>query len=473
MNLASLVLLLHLSLSVGLSLVLLTRRREPVVTLAWILGFFLVPFVSVLLYLFFGYQKYHRRKRLKNYLSAVVTAGQEAAGQPDGSMAARLEVSGIKRLVARLTGMPAVPGNRIAVILEPKQSHDALADAIERAQSHVHAEFYIWRDDSQGRRFQKLLINAASRGVECRLLLDAVGCLHLKDTALSPMRNAGVRIEYFSPLFRFRRLWHLHLRNHRKLAVVDGKVGFIGSQNIVDSYSGMGESERLWNEGQVLLEGPVVAQLQSVFMDDWRFTTREKVNGRDLYPNSGKVADGVEAQLLPTGPDLASDSLHFIFMAMIHCAQKEVVIVSPYLVPSNPMAMAIRAAARRGVRVSIVLPKRSDNFLAQMAGRGWYENFMENGVEIYEYAESLLHAKMILVDRYLVLIGSANMDARSFEFNFEAGVLIYNAEIGRELYGKFERIINASSRIGIDSLRRTPLSLRIVEGACRLLTPVL
>lgn len=462
----------YILLAAGLSLYVLTQRREPANTLAWILGFFLFPYVGVLLYAFFGYQRYRRkRKPIPHPLgTAMEDKTRIARFSVPSEMAS--EVRHMSKLSEHLTSFPALGGNQAEFYLQPEDSLNALVAAIGAAEHHVHLSFYFVRNDAAGHAVAHALIRAAQRGVSCRILLDGVGCWGLGRDYLDPLKKAGVRVAFFSPLKRFKRLWHLHLRNHRKLAILDGQIGFIGSQNLVDNFTPVPPEDRPWLEIVMKVRGPIVHHLQTIFAEDWRYSTGESPTGAAYYPVPSTQGP-LQMQAVPTGPDLPEESLHLIFLSMIHAAQNRVTIVTPYLVPSQPVALALEGAARRGVRVSVLLPEKTDNVLAHLAGRSGYPALLEAGIHLYEHPRTPLHAKAVLVDDHLALIGSANMDVRSFRLNFEAGIILYGPEPANTLQAMADAAIRQSRRIVRHKRRWTTPLTTVAEGLARLLSPLL
>jgi cardiolipin synthase A/B len=462
-----------MALAAGFSLYVLARRRDPAVMLSWILSFFLLPLLPNLLYMFFGYRRLRRAHRRKPHPKASShPKGRGEKGPLDVPPELQSEAAGLARLCEGLTGFPVTEGNRVRYFLEPQPSYDALFAAVDGARHHVHAEFYLYRDDRIGREFRAKLIAAARRGVECRLMLDAMGCLFLPSRFLTPLRQAGVKVQFFSEFRWFRKWWHIHLRNHRKLVVVDGHSAFIGSQNILENFASVRPENLPWHDAQLFFQGPVVHQLQTVFLEDWLFTTGEAVEGGAYFPEA--LAGGhLQAQAVPTGPDLPEQALHLIFLSLLHTAQKRIVIISPYLVPSAAMSLALEGATRRGVEVSILLPGKPDNVLARWAGRSWYRGLLIFGVKIFEVPEAVLHAKAGMIDDHITFLGSANMDVRSFQLNFEAGVILYGREPTQALARAADETMARAEPLELSTIRRQPWHYTIIEGLCRLLSPLL
>ncbi len=444
--------------------VVISRRREPAVTLSWILTFLILNYFGFFLYLFFGYKKLRRKRKRK----------------PNPSRRAFFEVTDhalvpnfakVAKMAKELTDFPVTSGNQVILYEEAFATYGAIAEAIKSAKHHVHMEYYIFQPDETGLYFRDLLIQRAREGIECRLLLDAIGSIRVGRRFIRPMLEAGVRVEFFGPVRTVRRLSY-DLRNHRKLIVVDGRLGFIGSQNIGNEYLQWRNRLLSWRDSHVKLEGPVVNQLQVIFAEDWHFTTDEDLSGPLYFPKQDKKGSSL-VQTLPTGPDEEEHTLQLIFLAAIHEARKRVTITTPYFVPNSNMMLALEGAARRGVVVDLLFPKKSDQALLDLARRSWYRELLDCGVRLFEYAESFVHAKVVTIDHRLALVGSANMDIRSFLVNFESSILIYDEEVTSQLQVTFDKILTQAKRMTPEDVGQGSLLKSFVDGMCRVISPLL
>jgi cardiolipin synthase len=371
-----------------------------------------------------------------------------------------------------LTEYPVLGGNRVTVFDHAPETDAALAQAIRQAKHHVNMCYYIVEPDSTGIYFRNLLIEQARRGVQCRLLMDAVGSYRVGRSFLKPLKQAGVQTAFFAPFQTFNRPWAFNLRNHRKLTVIDGRVGFIGSQNIGHHFWRAGSRRIHWRETDVCLEGPGVEELQTVFAEDWSYASGENLTGEAFYP-SPPARGATLVQALPTGPDRRENALAMIFLEAIHSARERVTITTPYFIPTLPMALALESAARKGVRVDLLLPRRTDHPVVDWAGRSWFKEFLKSGVRIYQHGESFLHSKVVTVDGHLALVGSANMDTRSFLINFELSLLLYDQAVTGHLVRVFDRMIARATVVEHDELADLSLTRHFVEGLCRVLSPLL
>lgn len=457
----------------------LRRGREPMAMLAWILFIVLVPYVGIILYWLMGsgrvvYRTRRRRRRVAHLVARLERWARQRAEAGEAALDPQLpeDLRGVARLGERLSGMPATGGNLVEVYQEANRTYAALEAAIRAAQRHVHLEYYIWQPDETGRMFRELLIEKARAGVRCRLLLDAVGCWRLGRRFIRPLTEAGVQVAFFLPLRPFRRRLSLHMRNHRKIAVIDGEVAFAGSQNIGDEYRGRLKRLSPWYDTHMRVRGPAALFLQRTFAEDWLFATREKIDSEDVFPAPARAGSSV-VQILPTGPEESVSPLEQVLFAAVSSARASIRVATPYFVPGGALRMALIHACSRGVRVKVVLPTRTDAPITLWAARSFYAELLDAGAEVYEYDAGVLHSKIVTVDNRWCMVGSANMDVRSFRLNFEVTALIYDPQVTRELSASVDGFCQRARTITPRYVWRRPLRQQLLQGAARLLTPLL
>jgi len=454
------------------------RRKEPSSTIAWILTLLFVPALGALLFLLFGRDRIRwpaKRKRQADALVRRMVVARTGEAALDLSLATG-DLNELERQIfqvgALLTGGTASSGNKVDVMTEGNVVFEALGAAIDAARHHVHAQFYLIRNDKTGAWFRDKLAAAAKRGVEVRLLCDAYGCLGVRSAWRRPLRRAGAKVGIFLPM-RSLFLQPVNLRNHRKIVVVDGRYAFSGGVNIGDEYRGEMRGIGHWRDTQFKIEGPAASALQRVFLQDWFFATGEGVDPALYFP-TGNDGDGkATVAIVPSGPDTRTEAIHRLFFAAIAGATERVWITTPYFVPDPPMVVALQVAAMRGVDVKLILPSRSNHRVTFHAGRSYYEQLLEAGVHIHEYAPGMIHAKTMVVDGRIALLGSANMDMRSFRLNFEVHALIHDAPTARDLEARFMADLSQTVRVELDDWSQRPWSWRIAEGAGRLVSPLL
>jgi cardiolipin synthase A/B len=440
--------------------VLLRRRGNPRAALSWLLALFALPLLGVFLWWAFGRTRIERHVRRRS-LSAREFALRRGLphSEPDTPF--------VGMIPPRAIGDSVFPtnGNLVVPCIDGVRAFPAMMEAIGRARRQVHCVFYIWQDDSVGRRMRDLLAKKAREGVTVRVLVDAWGTPRFTKAFSRPLREAGVHIAAFLPS----RIYplqapRLNFANHRKIVVVDDSIAFTGGMNIGDEY------ERTWRDLMIQIEGPAVHALQHVFLDDWHFATRENVYHREhAHPRRmGNVACAVIA----SGPE-RGEWLHDAHFIAFTRATRRIWIATPYFIPTQALATALRTAADRGLDVRILLPSVSDVPLVAWASRSFYPGLLESGVRIFEYLGGMMHAKAFVVDDDLTCVGSANVDNRSFRLNFEIGCLLHDQETTGVLSAWFQELVESSHEVTLPELEKGSTVQKLLESAAHLLSPLL
>jgi cardiolipin synthase A/B len=443
------------------------EKRSPIATLAWMLGLAAVPLVGLALYFFLGPRRMKRRK-LRHARSRVL-ARECAPARPDASL--ELPHKGqIVALTSRTSGAPLSTCRSVKVFGTGDECLAAILEAIRSAEHHVHAEYYIFEQDATGHRVRDALAECARRGVKVRLLVDAVGS-PIDRRFLRCLREAGVEFARFNPV-RFGSLRpRVNFRNHRKILVVDGSVGFLGGMNIGDDYSEAASGAKAYRDTHLRIDGSAVCELQLAFLEDWHFATgrmleRERLFFVDLASERSLV------QIVASGPDMEWEPVQKLFFASIASAEQSVEITTPYFVPDEAIMRAIETAALRGVQVDIVVPTRSDSRIVSAATRSYYDSLLRAGVYVWQFPR-MVHAKTMVVDGKLGIVGSANMDNRSFRLNFEIVAALYCKDAIEELQRLFAQDKAMSVRVTSGTRARLGLAMRFEEASARLLSPML
>ncbi len=461
---------------VGMIPVILRRRFAPGTALSWLGLIFILPEVGLLLYLLIGVSHLGTKRARSHY--RVVERGQDEERRFRSAVAAKpVELDAEQRMMMRqaeaLSGNPIVGGNQVEPISVADDLVARLTADLDAAEHHAHLLYYIFADDEMGRALCAALIRAAQRGVICRLLVDDAGSRRfLKSPTCRSLRSAGVEVRGMLPVQLWRkRLSRIDLRNHRKLAVIDGRIAYAGSHNIVAEDYGHPRAGK-WVDLSGRCTGPMVAQVQSVFLDDWAFEAGAMPREPHLFPALSATGD-VPAHVVPTGPYYQTQTFQRVLLAALSTAQSKIIMTTPYLVPDEPTMIALSMAAERGVEVTIIVPRRSDHPLVGAAGRAFIDPLLDSGVHIHRYTRGLLHAKTITVDDAFALVGSANLDIRSFELNFELSTLLYGPEITGKLRYVQQSYLADAEPVNLQTWRQRPAYKQLLEQAAALFAPLL
>jgi len=452
---------------------ILSLKRDPVAALAWSLVVILVPILGFLLFLLFGYTHVYRplKRKRRHHRTYERRAGAAKKGQLRAAPGDD-DFEGLSALAVRLGATPPMPGNQVMLYQATRIAHGALLEAIAEARDHVHLEYYIVQPDETGRELLALLTRKARQGCEVRLLYDALGSWTLKARLLRPLHKAGGKSAAFLGISLLRRRLQVNMRNHRKLVVIDGRLAFTGGMNIGNEYLGLSRWFRYWRDNLMRVEGPAVAALQSIFAEDWDFSAEELLESTRYFPELADVGTSV-VQVVESGPDQEINTLREIIFAALTTARKRLWIATPYFVPDTGILDALKLAARRGVEVRMLCPKRSDNRLADYASRYYWAELLAEGMQILEYQRGMMHAKMMLVDDAWGWVGTANLDRRSLQLNFENVCILHSEPEIAAMIKAYQRDMRRSKAVTLDEFSRRPATAKLWENTCRLFSPVL
>jgi cardiolipin synthase A/B len=471
----------HVVVQVLLTFRVVMQRRLTGETLAWIMVIWVFPVLGPLFYLLFGELRLGRR-RARRFTELYPPIRKWLAELPQRSLVdwSRLdpEFEGISQMSERTVGVPAVRGNQVQLIDNWQEVFDRIIADVNAAERTCHLESYIWSTGGQTEEVADAIIRAAQRGVMCRVLLDAMGSRpFLKSETAQRMRDAGVLLHPALPggLLRLPFV-RFDLRLHRKIVVLDGRVAYTGSLNMVDPRffkrdAGVGQ----WIDAMVRIEGPAVEALAITFLADWYVETDAPLSELqatgDAHPQPSRGDCAV--QVMPSGPAVAAHAVEQVLITAIYSAREELVITTPYFVPSEPLTLALIAAARRGVKVILVLPARVDSKLVRFASGAFKADMLEAGVRIAAFGDGLLHTKSVTIDGTHSLFGSVNLDPRSMRLNFEILLAIYNKGFTSRLRELQQQYIDRSKLIDLEAYQLRPRTQQMVENFARLLSPLL
>ncbi|RMH93863.1 cardiolipin synthase [Lysobacter pythonis] len=447
------------------------QKREPAATLSWLLSLALLPYLGFVIYYLLGPQKIERYRLRRARRQVEFSTIADESSNP--------EYAELQRMVHATTGFPPSSATSLEMLVDGGHKYPRLLEDIAAAEREIHLEYYIYQPDRSGEALCEALAAAARRGIKVRVLLDAVGSSKTSRRFFQPLLEAGGELQWFHPmrygrLLKFwKRPW-LNLRTHRKIVVIDGRIGYTGGINITDA-----QDERItpvaYRDLHLRLEGNVVRELQQVFLEDWIYAGGERSIIAEVIRNLPPQVEGtIPVQIVSSGPDSRWEAIHRTHVGAIHAAKRRVWMTTPYFVPGEAAMMALTSAALGGIDVRLLVPKMSDNRLVTYAARSYYEDLVRAGVKVYEYGPRLLHSKALLVDDTLTLIGTANFDHRSFRLNFEVQALIDNADLATHLEQQIESEFAHAPRVREPDGRRASLfSARLPEAIARLMSPLL
>ena len=453
------------------------NKRDSRAAIAWVGFVWLVPLVGAVMYFIFGVNRIrHKAALLRRNLERYRAQAAQSECLPEELPRHLPDHGGHLKMLARVVGgvveRPLLPGNRIDPLVNGDEAYPAMLEAIQHARQTVSFVTYIFDRDEVGMAFAHALGEAARRGVEVRVLIDATGTRYSWPTILHTLRREGVKYARFLPPFA---LWHLmsmNMRTHRKILVVDGRVGFTGGMNIRVGHCLQRQPPHPVQDVHFRVKGPVVTQLQEVFVDDWLFTTGEALRGDSWFPET-ENAGQVLARGVTDGPDENFEKLLWTLLGALSIARYSVRIMTPYFLPDPAVVSALNLASMRGVQVDIILPSRINLPFVLWASRAMWSQVLQHGCRIWLTPPPFDHSKLMLVDGCWVLLGSANWDSRSLRLNFEFNVECYDVELVQRLDQWIETKRNGAHRVTMEEVDGRSLPARLRDGIARLLTPYL
>jgi cardiolipin synthase len=462
------------------AIIVVPRNRRPTSGMAWLLAIFLIPYIGALIFLLIGYRTLPKRRvEMQAEINQFIldsTAGMERV-QRDHPWPGWLE--SVVALNRKLGSMPLVGDNRARLHGDYEGTLAAMAADIDKATKYVHVEFYILSLDHTTGPFFDAMANAVKRGVTVRVLMDHIQSMRkpgFKETKRR-LTADGVQWQLMLPLQPFKGKWQRpDLRNHRKLVIVDGRVGFMGSQNVIDRTYNMKSNIRRglkWKDLMVRLEGPIVSGLNAIFITDWYSETNELLT-RDIEPvHPEQVSDSIDCQVVPSGPGFEGENNLRLFLALLYYAQERIVITSPYFVPDESIMYAVTTAVQRGLHVELFVSEIGDQALVYHAQRSYYEELLRAGVKIYMYKSPyVLHAKHFTIDDDVAVIGSSNMDMRSFSLNFEVSLMVRGRSFVEQLREVEDGYRADSRELTLEEWMKQPLKSTILDNLARLTSAV-
>ncbi|MDE6553656.1 MAG: cardiolipin synthase [Muribaculaceae bacterium] len=451
--------------------VVVSENKNPIRALSWTLALLFLPIVGVVFYLFFG-----RSLKGKAMINRKVRRKLLERSRPKQHSFERSRLSADQvrmiRLAQNLCHAPLDSNNSVEIFTDGRSKFDSLKKDIHQAKDFIFIQYYIYSDDRLGNEITELLADKVRQGVRVKVLYDHVGSFSTRNKFFNNMRKLGIDSH---PFFRvtFRKLANrINWRNHRKLVIIDGKVGYIGGMNIADRYVEKSPDGRIWRDTHLRVEGPIIESMMYSFAVDWNFL-RPDAEVQPLKMMTCDEPGDVDMQLVTSGPVDKWNNLVLCFQQAIASARKRLYIQTPYFLPTDALLKALQGAALSGVDVRIMIPEHTDSILLGYGSRSYIDDCLKAGVKVYMFTPGMLHAKTMIIDDDFVTTGSVNFDFRSFENNFEANLLIYSEEINRKMRDIFFLDLSSCRKLTLSRWRSRPRTSRIIEALVRLFAPIL
>lgn len=462
-----------LSITYALSIVtvifvILGENRNPVKSLAWVTILILVPAVGLIFYFFFGRNIKNKRmisRRNKRRLRRAMRPPM----RPRRPKSLPIGSNQVSKLAETLVGCPYISENEVEIFSSGSEKFEALKKDLLDAKNFISLQYYIFENDNIGREIAGILKQKAATGVKVRVIYDHVGSFHVNSTFFKDLRRAGVEAYPFFKVTFAALGSKVNWRNHRKIVVIDGRIGYIGGMNIADRYINGGKKFPMWRDCHLRIQGPAIAALSYSFARDWNFMGRELLEESSASEPVGNVG----LQSITGGPMSQWNTLGQIFLQAIASANKRIWVQTPYFLPPDYLVKALQNAALAGVDVRIMMPRRSDSKLLALASRSYFTECLRAGMKFYLFEPGMLHSKVMIIDDGLATVGSTNFDFRSFEHNFEANLLLYSEDFNERLRQVFLRDQAQSLRMTAETWRLRPAIQKVFESLIRLLAPIL
>lgn len=459
--------------------------RSTTKTLAYLLFAVFVPIFGMIFYFSFGINYRHRKMYSKKlyenddlaarFQQRILNYSEQTFQQNHAAVISNKELA---FMVLKDSMSPLTAKNSVKLLINGEQKFPEVLHAIKNARHHIHIEYYIYEDDEIGRTIEALLIEKAKEGVTVRFIYDDFGSRDIRKKLVPRFKAADINAFPFLKVHFMLFANRLNYRNHRKIIVIDGVTAFVGGINVSDRYINDGRKPKqvYWRDTHLRIDGPGTQYLQYLFLCDWNFCAGEVLQpDRNFFPTAPvqNAADNKIVQIAASGPDSESPTILFSILQAINLATEEILITSPYFIPGESLLDALTIASLSGITVKLIVPGKSDSILVNAAARSYYNDLLNAGVEIYQYQKGFVHAKTMVTDRKIAIVGTANMDFRSFDLNFEVNAIVYDIEIASELSAVFYEDLKNARKIDPEQWADRPFYKQLLEKAARLLSPLL
>ena len=471
----AIVILLMLANMISVFSLIFIERKDPTTTWAWLLILMLIPGIGFIIYLLLG-QNLSRQKifREKKIIDKTRAAGLEEMQEIRGiKKELQDEYSDLILMNYNHCGAIYTTGNEVKTYISGEKKFQDLIKDIRAAKKFIHIEYYIFRFDDLGKAIINELKEKVDEGLEVRLLVDGMGSKSLKQKEIRYIKSLGIKFSIFFPGAFPRINTRINYRNHRKIVVIDGEIGYVGGFNVGNEYVNRGHQFKFWRDTHLKVKGQAVNELNKRFILDWDYASNENLDNIIKYFPKPKEYGDVGIQIVSSGPDHMDEYIKIAYMKIINNARKYVYIQTPYLVPDEPMLEALRISALSGVDVRIIVPGAPDHFFMEWVLSANIANLIDYGVKIYRYNNGFIHSKTIVSDDIVSSIGTANMDNRSFRLNFEVNAFIYDRVVAKQQAKIFLNDEKFSTFVTKESYQKRSRALRIKESLIRLVAPIL
>ena len=481
MNWFYIVSIIYVLIVIAVCLRIIYETRNTSKTLAYLLVTFFIPVGGILFYILFGVNywklKMYNKKsiedekileRLKKQMTVYV---DETIDPTDMSDENNKELA---VMLAKELRSPLTRRNRVKLLINGEEKFSDVLEALRNAKHHIHIEYYIYEQDTIGEQIENVLIQKAGEGVQVRFIYDDFGSPSIKRRTEKRMKEAGIEVYPFQKVWFYVLANRLNYRNHRKIIVIDGQTAFTGGINVSDKYINNKPGQLFWRDTHLRIDGPGVFYLQYLFLSDWNFCSGKNLQPEKLhFLNTERPTDDIFLQVVAGGPDSKQPSVLFSLLQAIYLARKEILITTPYFIPGDSVQDALRVAALSGLSVKLLVPGICDSKLVNAVSKSYYAELLLAGVDIYMYQKGFVHAKTLVTDGRLSVIGTANMDNRSFELNFEVNVILYDQAFSEKLRSVFFKDLEDAEKIDADRWCCRPAYRQLPEKLARLFAPVL
>ncbi len=476
--------LVYLLVVIAVCIRIVYDTRSVNKTLAYLLLVLFLPVLGIAFYFSFGinYRKrkiYNRKQELSVALKSKFWERIQQSDHPllsvnDEALIQNREL--IRLLYSSKAGNALIlPNKEVKILLNGEEMFPQLLKELQNAKDHIHIEYYIYQNDATGNAVKDVLIQKAKEGVEIRFIYDDFGSRRIRKTIVRELKKNNIEALPFNKIRFIRLANRLNYRNHRKIVVIDGITSFTGGINIADKYSNQNDNKLFWRDTHLMIKGYSSLSLQQVFLSDWNFCSKQEIGITNRYfPEMPFVeAAGAKVQITASGPDSDLPNILYSFIQAINLAEKEILLTTPYYIPDNTLQQALIIAALSGVEVKLLVPEEGDSKLVNLAAHSYFEELLEAGVRIFQYQKGFIHAKTLVTDKKLASVGTANLDFRSFDLNFEVAAIIYDTAIASELADIFYKDLEDAEEIKLEAWLKRPLFKQLKEKFLRLLSPLM